>query len=96
VVASILRLAGHGEHDDASYVTDEIKREPFAQDALQRAETLILEQELMDREGLQQMRADIAAEVDEAVATAQQEDAPRGSEEDWCALSTRELADQFA
>jgi len=96
VVASILRLAGHGEHDDASYVTDEIKREPFAQDALQRAETLILEQELMDREGLQQMRADIAAEVDEAVATAQQEDAPRGSEEDWCALSTRALADQFA
>src|SRR6202049_2684342 len=24
VVASILRLAGHGEHDDASYITDEI------------------------------------------------------------------------
>src|SRR3954467_14929244 len=38
VVASTLRLAGHGEHDDASYVSDEIKREPFAQDALQRAE----------------------------------------------------------
>jgi len=33
VVASTLRLAGHGEHDDASYVTDEIKRESFAQDA---------------------------------------------------------------
>src|SRR6266446_5423115 len=31
-VASTLRLSGHGEHDDASYVTDEIKREPFAQD----------------------------------------------------------------
>src|SRR5436190_4958555 len=30
VVASVLRLAGHGEHDDASYVADEIKREPFA------------------------------------------------------------------
>src|ERR1700736_3563438 len=27
VVASILRLSGHGEHDDASYVTEEIKRE---------------------------------------------------------------------
>ena len=26
VVASILRLAGHGEHDDFSYVTDEIQR----------------------------------------------------------------------
>src|SRR5881394_1173451 len=30
VVASILRLAGHGEHDDFSYVTDDIRKEPFA------------------------------------------------------------------
>jgi len=95
VVASTLRLAGHGEHDDASYVTDDIKREPFAQDALQRAEKLIIDRELLDREGLQQMRAEIAAEVDEAVSTAQQEDAPVGSEEDWCAVSTRELVDQI-
>jgi acetoin:2,6-dichlorophenolindophenol oxidoreductase subunit alpha len=94
VVASILRLAGHGEHDDASYVTDEIKREPFAQDALMKAEKSILEQELMDRDGLDQMRAEIAAEVDDAVATAQQEDAPQGSTEDWCALSVRDLADR--
>ncbi len=93
VVASTLRLAGHGEHDDASYVTDDIRREAFAQDALQRTEQLIVEQELLNREGLQHMRAQIAAEVDEAVATAQQEDAPVGSEEDWCAISTRELVD---
>src|SRR6185436_17651293 len=73
VVASTLRLAGHGEHDDASYVTDDIRREPFAQDSLQRAEQLILEQALLDREGLQQMRAEVVAEVEEAVATAQQE-----------------------
>ena len=78
VVASTLRLAGHGEHDDASYVTDDIKLEPFAQDSLQRAEQLILERKLLNREGLQQMRAEIAAEVDEAVSTAQQEDAPVG------------------
>src|SRR5436309_7915231 len=89
VVASILRLAGHGEHDDASYVAPEMKNEPFAQDALQRTEQFILEHELLDREGLQQMRAELAAEVDEAVAIAQQEDAPVGSEEDWCAISTR-------
>jgi pyruvate dehydrogenase E1 component alpha subunit/2-oxoisovalerate dehydrogenase E1 component alpha subunit len=94
VVASTLRLAGHGEHDDASYVSDDIRREPFAQDALQRTEQFILENELMDRERLQQIRAELTAEVDEAVATAQQEDTPVGSEEDWCAVSTRELVDQ--
>jgi pyruvate dehydrogenase E1 component alpha subunit/2-oxoisovalerate dehydrogenase E1 component alpha subunit len=96
VVAETLRLAGHGEHDDASYVTAEIKREPFAQDALQRTEKFIIEQELLDQDALQQMRAEIAAEVDEAVATAQQEDPPQASEEEWCALSTRELVDQPA
>jgi pyruvate dehydrogenase E1 component alpha subunit/2-oxoisovalerate dehydrogenase E1 component alpha subunit len=94
VVASTLRLAGHGEHDDASYVSDDIRREPFAQDSLQRAEQLILEQGLLDREGLQQMRAEFVAAVDEAVAIAQQEDAPVGSEEDWCAVATRSLTDE--
>ncbi|MGI8482481.1 MAG: thiamine pyrophosphate-dependent dehydrogenase E1 component subunit alpha [Chthoniobacterales bacterium] len=93
VVASILRLAGHGEHDDASYVAPEIRKEAFAQDSVQRAEQLIAEQDLAERETVQQWRAEIAAEVDQAIATAQQEDAPVGSEEDWCAISTRELVD---
>src|SRR6202030_1034889 len=43
VVASVLRLSGHGEHDDASYVTDEMKRQPFAQDCLKLAEKKIVD-----------------------------------------------------
>jgi TPP-dependent pyruvate/acetoin dehydrogenase alpha subunit len=96
VVATTLRLAGHGEHDDASYVPPEMRNEPFAQDALLRTEKFIAEQKLLDGDALPQMRAEIAAQVDEAVATAQQEDPPVGREEDWCAVSTRELADEFA
>ncbi|MEP6603816.1 MAG: thiamine pyrophosphate-dependent dehydrogenase E1 component subunit alpha [Spartobacteria bacterium] len=95
VVATTLRLAGHGEHDDASYVPLEMKNEPFAQDSLQRTEKFIIEQAMLDQDALQKMRAEIAAQVDEAVSTAQQEDAPVGSDEDWCAVSTREMADQF-
>ena len=95
VVASILRLAGHGEHDDASYVTEEIRREHFAQDSLLLAEELILKTKSLDRAALQDMRAKIAAEVDEVVATAQSEDTPVGAEEDWCAISTRNLTDQI-
>ena len=94
VVASVLRLSGHGEHDDASYVTDEIKREPFAQDCLKRAEKLIVDLSLADAETLKSWRADAAAKVDEAITTAQKEAAPNADEEDWCAISTRELADQ--
>jgi acetoin:2,6-dichlorophenolindophenol oxidoreductase subunit alpha len=93
VIASVLRLSGHGEHDDASYVTEEIKREPFAQDCLKRAEKLIVDLNLADAETLKSWRADAAAKVDEAITTAQKEAAPNADEEDWCAISTRELAD---
>lgn len=94
VVASTLRLAGHGEHDDASYVSAEIKREPFAQDALIRTEQLIIEQKLADKETLQKWRAEAVAKVEEAVAIAQQEEAPVGTREDWCAVSSRGLVDR--
>ena len=95
VVASILRLAGHGEHDDASYVTEDIRRQPFAEDAVLKAERFILEKEIMDSEGLKAMRAEIAAEVDQVIATAQREQPPVGAEEDWCAISRRELTDHI-
>ena len=96
VVASILRLAGHGEHDDASDVPAEVKKELFARDALELAEKLITEKGLGGGDYLKKTRAEIAAEVDEAIAAAQGEDAPVGSEEDWCAMSTRELVDSLA
>ena len=95
VVASILRLAGHGEHDDFSYVTDDIRKEPFAVDCLQCAEKFIKENELADSATMQSWREEAAREVDEAVATAQSEPAPNGDEEDWCAVSTRELRDEI-
>jgi pyruvate dehydrogenase E1 component alpha subunit/2-oxoisovalerate dehydrogenase E1 component alpha subunit len=94
VVASILRLSGHGEHDDASYVTDEIKREPFAQDCLKRAEKLIVDLGLADAATLQSWREEAAAQIDEAIMTAQTEPAPDAAQEDWCAVSTRELIDR--
>src|SRR5438094_2040364 len=81
VVASVLRLSGHGEHDDASYVTDEIKRQPFARDCLKVAEHTIAELNLLDPETLAEWRRDAAAQVDEAIAAAQQEAAPDAAKE---------------
>src|SRR6266513_5262770 len=88
VVAEVLRLAGHGEHDDASYVPQEMKGQSFAQDPLARTEKFILENGLLDADALKQMRGEVASQVDEAVTTAQQEDAPQAGEEDWRAMST--------
>jgi len=93
VVASVLRLSGHGEHDDASYVTDEIKRQPFARDCLKLAEQTIVDVNLLDAATLREWRKDAAAQVDQAISTAQKEAAPEADEEDWCAISTRDLVD---
>src|SRR5260370_23769341 len=93
VVASVLRLSGHGEHDDASYVTEEIKREPFARDCLKVAEKVIVDLHLIDGETLQSWRDEAAAKVEEAITTAQKEPGPDGGAENWCAISTRELVD---
>src|SRR5438874_1737852 len=93
VVASILRLSGHGEHDDASYVTEEIKREPFARDCLKCTEKTIGDLNLADAATLKSWKEDAAKQVDDAVAIAQQEPAPDAAKEDWSAISTRELLD---
>jgi acetoin:2,6-dichlorophenolindophenol oxidoreductase subunit alpha len=95
VVAEVLRLAGHGEHDDASYITDEIKREPFAQDCLKCAEKVIVDLNLADAGTLKKWREEAVAEVENAVATAQKEAVPEGKEEDWCAMSMRHLVDEI-
>src|SRR5712672_202094 len=93
VVASILRLSGHGEHDDASYITDDMRRAPFAEDCLVRAERFITERELVGSEILVEWRKAAAAQVDEAIAAAPKEPVPESEKEDWCALSTRHLID---
>jgi pyruvate dehydrogenase E1 component alpha subunit/2-oxoisovalerate dehydrogenase E1 component alpha subunit len=96
VVASLLRLAGHGEHDDASYVPAEMKKEPWAQDCVPATEKLILENGWLDPATIKQWRAELSAEVEKAVETAQREAGPVGSEEDWSAISTRALADRIS
>src|SRR5216110_1970251 len=95
VVASILRLSGHGEHDDASYVTDEIKRQPFARDCLKAAEQTIADLNLLDAETLREWRKDAAAQVDQAISAAQKEAPPEADEEEWYAISMRDLLDQL-
>jgi TPP-dependent pyruvate/acetoin dehydrogenase alpha subunit len=89
----VLRLSGHGEHDDASYVPEEMKRQPFARDCLKVAEQTITDLNLVAPDTLAEWRKDAVAQVDEAIATAQKEPAPEGDKEDWCALFTRDLVD---
>jgi TPP-dependent pyruvate/acetoin dehydrogenase alpha subunit len=54
---------------------------------------MIIDLNLLDAEALAEWRKDAAAQVDEAIATAQKEAPPEGDKEDWCAVATRELVD---
>jgi pyruvate dehydrogenase E1 component alpha subunit/2-oxoisovalerate dehydrogenase E1 component alpha subunit len=93
VVASILRLGGHGEHDDGNYVQEGLKRSRTGADCLKLTEQFIVNEGLATAEDLEGWRANAVLQVEEAVATAQREPAPDPDAEDWCALSTRRLGD---
>ena len=93
VVGTILRLAGHAEHDDASYVDPDIRIKSFAADCLRVAEEFILAKGWLAESDLAALRNEVTEEIDEAVSTAQREPIPDAGTEDWCALSSRHLVD---
>ncbi len=93
VVARLLRLCGHGEHDDAHYVDPKLKASPLGRDCLKLAEDYLLEHGWADARTIETWRGEEAHKVEEAVAKAQREGGPDPFQEDWCALSSRHLAE---
>ena len=93
VVATLLRLCGHGEHDDAGYVDPKLKASPVGRDCLKVAEEFLLHQKWADAASLKTMRDEIVHEVEEAVAQAQREPAPDPFAEEWLAISSRHLSE---
>jgi TPP-dependent pyruvate/acetoin dehydrogenase alpha subunit len=88
VVANLLRLCGHGEHDDAGYISPEQKNSALGRDCLKVAEEFLLNKKFADAAQLAVWRSDAIREIEEAVAQAQREPAPDPYEEKWNALST--------
>ena len=91
VVARLLRLTGHGEHDDASYVDAELRASAVGGDCVRLARQQIVNRGWATPEELESWRADAAAQIDRALAQAQSEAAPNPAQEDWSALSTRRM-----
>lgn len=89
VVAHLLRLSGHGEHDDASYVPDQVRSGHYGRDCIEVAKSQLIEQGAATAEQIQNWHNEIAEEVQRAVAKAQQEPGPDPYREDWSALNTR-------
>ncbi|MDX1680095.1 MAG: thiamine pyrophosphate-dependent dehydrogenase E1 component subunit alpha [Akkermansiaceae bacterium] len=89
IVAHLLRLSGHGEHDDGSYVPDRMRGGHYGRDCIEVAMRQLVEQGAATVEEIKTWQNDFAAEVQRAVAQAQQEANPDPYTEDWSALSTQ-------
>jgi TPP-dependent pyruvate/acetoin dehydrogenase alpha subunit len=95
VVASLLRLCGHGEHDDAGYISEELKSSPVGSDCLQGAAQYLREELWATDEELAVWRQEAVREVEATIAKVQREPQPNPDDEDWCALATPQLRDGF-
>ena len=93
VVAKLLRLCGHGEHDDSSYVDPKLKNSPLGQDCLKIAEEFLLQNKFTDAVQIAVWRSEAIREIEDAVAKVQREPAPDPFDEKWNALATVELAE---
>ena len=88
VVAHLLRLSGHGEHDDGSYVPESAKRGHYGRDCIDVAIRQLVEGGHAFEEEISAWQEEAAEEVQRAVAKAQQEPVPDPYRENWTALST--------
>src|SRR6185369_1156959 len=88
IVARLLRLCGHGEHDDASYVDPKLKDSPLGRDCLKMAGEHLLQQHWAEAHAIESWRAEAVRMIEEAVAKVQREPSPDPYEEEWHALAS--------
>jgi pyruvate dehydrogenase E1 component alpha subunit/2-oxoisovalerate dehydrogenase E1 component alpha subunit len=93
VVGKLLRLSGHGEHDDASYVPDTARSGRFGGDCIALARERILGEGLETNEALEALESEVQDFIEDTFTRAQGEEAPNPLQDDWCALSTRRLSE---
>jgi pyruvate dehydrogenase E1 component alpha subunit/2-oxoisovalerate dehydrogenase E1 component alpha subunit len=88
VVGDLLRLVGHGEHDDAAYVDPKLKLGPLGRDCLRISEEFLIKKGWASAEQIARWRAEAKNEVDVTAAKVQREPPPDPAEEDWKAVSS--------
>jgi pyruvate dehydrogenase E1 component alpha subunit/2-oxoisovalerate dehydrogenase E1 component alpha subunit len=93
VVGRMLRLGGHGEHDDASYVPEEARFSHLGQDCLMVAEKTLAARGLASAEVVRGWEQEGRKLIDAAIAQAGREPLPDPYRERWDALSTSHLVE---
>jgi pyruvate dehydrogenase E1 component alpha subunit/2-oxoisovalerate dehydrogenase E1 component alpha subunit len=93
VVATLLRLCGHGEHDDAGYISPQLKNSPLGRDCLKLAGGELERRQWANAETIAAWRSEAALKIEQSVARVQREPGPDPFGENWCALSSRHLCE---
>ncbi len=90
VVADLLRLNGHGEHDDGAYVPDQIRHSKLGRDCLDVGREQLVSTQLATEEEIDRWWEEAREEVQQAVTTAQMEPKPDPYKEEWSALANQD------
>ena len=93
VVASLLRLTGHGEHDDGSYIDPLLRKTPVGRDCLKLAEEKLLANSWATPAEIALWHSETQQQIEDSVAVTLREPLPDPAHEDWCALANRHLAE---
>jgi pyruvate dehydrogenase E1 component alpha subunit/2-oxoisovalerate dehydrogenase E1 component alpha subunit len=93
IVANLLRLCGHGEHDPSDYVDSKLKNSSLGRDCMKVAEEFLLRQKFADAAQLTNLRNEIIHEIEEAVAQVQREPSPDPFAEEWRAIASEHLSE---
>jgi acetoin:2,6-dichlorophenolindophenol oxidoreductase subunit alpha len=93
IVARLLRLCGHGEHDDSHYVNPMLKNTPSGRDCLKVSEEFLREQGMADSAALDRWRGDAVQQLEDTIAKVNREPSPDPFKENWYALSAKHLCE---
>ena len=96
VVGSLLRLSGHGEHDDASYIPEELKQSSQGRDCLDVAKAQLLASKWATEKDFGLWEQENRREIEQCILQASQEPTPDPYSEGWRALSSTGLSDEYS
>ena len=88
VIGNLLRLSGHGEHDDAPYISEEMKKSKLGLDCINKSGKRILDEGWCSQSDIDDMFKESENEVNAAIKIAESESAPDPYSHDWSAYSS--------
>lgn len=93
IVGNLLRLSGHGEHDDASYIPPAMRQTEAGRDCLVHAEQIVRARGWLNESELALLRSEIHQEIEKAFAQTAHEPAPDPYKETWSPFATPGLSE---